>query len=253
MKDYYLNDHPLSSSFSIVDEWTTKIGKVKITLPEETRKGLIKFIVQKAYSVKSDSQDQYTDKHFYNMFESSNENDYIAEYEKYTNELVRYYIANAWNVQDVENMSIKSKAFGSVLTYGQRTYPHYHHGYDGVFIHYLTLGNEFTINGHSIKEIEGEPDHGLEFTPDKDIRAPTTHPKIFEQQGNLLLQDPRPSISYPYNRKAIAIVPEVGLSVFHPGYVWHESNPFTNGGIRVAINVKYKIIKKGSQDTYLKL
>jgi len=260
MKDYYLNDHPLSSSFSIVDEWTTKIGKVKINLPDETRKGLIKFIVRKAYSGGYLSEEEYTDKHYYNMFESSEEDHYIAEYEKYTNELVRYYIANAWNVQDVENMSIKSKAFGSVLTYGQRTYPHYHHGYDGVFIHYLTLGNEFTINKHSIglqngpfiEEIEEGLDNGLECSPYKDIQVPTTHPKIFEQQGNLLLQDPRPSISYPYNKKAIAIVPEVGLSVFHPGYVWHESNPFTNGGIRVAINVKYKIIKTGSQDTDLR-
>ena len=83
MKDYYLNDHPLSSSFSMEDEWVTKIGKVKIHLPEDTRKGLIRFIAQKAYSADSDSQDQYIDKHFYNMFEFSSTNNYIADFEKY--------------------------------------------------------------------------------------------------------------------------------------------------------------------------
>ena len=250
MKDYYLNGHPLSSSFSIEDEWITKIGKVKINLPKETRKGLIRFIVQKAYSVDSDSQDQYTDKHFYNMFEYSSTNTYIADFEKYTNELVRYYIANAWNVQDVENKIIKSKAFGNIQTHGQRTYPHYHHGYDGVFIHYLTLGNEFSIDKY-FRPIDYSTDEGVSLVQHDDIRAPTTHPKIFEQQGNLLLQDPRPSISYPYNRKAIPVIPEIGLTVFHPGYVWHESNTFTEGGLRVAIIVKYKIIQEGSQDTNL--
>ena len=84
-------------------------------------------------------------------------------------------------------------------------------------------------------------------------KSPSTHPESFEEQGNLILIDPRPAISFPYNRKARHVKPEVGLSLLHPGYLWHESNTFTGAGIRVSSVINFNVGTSKSADPLVEL
>ena len=69
-----------------------------------------------------------------------------------------------------------------------------------------------------------------------------------EGSGTMLLQDPRPSISYPYSNKAIAFEPSVGKTVFHPAYVWHESNNYEGEGIRCAVVINFRVLTRNNTD-----
>ena len=303
MNDCYLknSEHPLKDAFSFEEDWSTSIGQIRFKLPEEMRIGLIKNIAKHAYQskliTKPDGEDStYSSKHHYNMFVDDDK--HIQQYREITTELIRYYVANSWGVTDVADMKIKAKCFGNIQTWGQRTYPHYHHGFDGVVITYLTVGGEFTVDVECMEKNNWEdfliriPNEEPQFIyepimhRDSDGRtkqsigkggqrlekkrpatkfdintmmenqtpkSPSTHPKDFETQGNMLLLDPRPAISYPYNRKARAIKPEVGLTVLHPGYLWHESNTFTGSGIRVAAIINFNLGTSKSADPLVEL
>ena len=310
MSDYYLknSEHPLKDAFRFEDDWPTSIGQIRFKLPEEMRIGLIKNIAKHAYQSKyqtstpDGADSEYTSRHHYNMFARPDGmvsyDESITSYEEISAELIRYYVANSWGVTGVVDMKIKAKCFGNIQTWGQRTYPHYHHGFDGVMITYLTVGEEFTVDIECMKKNnwedfliripKEEPQFNYEPVMHRDSdgtlkqtigkggkrlekkipaakidvntlmekqtpKSPSTHPKDFETQGNMLLLDPRPAISYPYNRKARAIKPEVGLSVLHPGYLWHESNPFTGSGIRVAAIINFNLGTSKSADPLVEL
>ena len=81
----------------------------------------------------------------YNLFNEAKRNPIVAEFEGICSELMRYYIAKSHNIPDAENLDIEARAFGSMHTKGRRTYPHYHHAFDFVMIHYLTVGGEFDL------------------------------------------------------------------------------------------------------------
>jgi len=289
MNDYYLknSDHPLKDAFRFEEDWSTSIGQIRFKLPEEMRIGLIKTIAKHAYQskliTKPDGEDStYSSRHHYNMFVDDDK--HIQQYREITAELIRYYVANSWGIPDVADIKIKAKCFGNIQSWGQRTYPHYHHGYDGVLITYLTVGDEFTVDLSGEKTWEDfvipVPKPKPFYAPKKNAwdtgpgelvtdgsnvidvnemmeaqtpKAPSTHPKEFEEQGNLILIDPRPAISFPYNRKARHIKPEVGLTLLHPGYLWHESNPFTGAGIRVASIINFNIGTSKSADPLVEL
>tara|TARA_B100000470_G_scaffold72642_1_gene55505 strand:- start:5387 stop:6166 length:780 start_codon:yes stop_codon:yes gene_type:complete len=259
MNDHYLNniDHPLNNSFELRDDWSSSLGLISFDLPDEVRIGLIKCIVKQTYQHVHPMENGYSNKHYYNLFANSTDNEFVDLYKKNIAELIRYYVANAWNVENVADMDIEAKCFGNVQSWGQRTYPHYHHGYDGVAITYLTLGDEISIDVDCMENNNWE-----DFLIDapKAVKivsfaptAPSTHPKEFEEPGNLILLDPRPAISYPYNRKAWHLKPEVGLTLLHPGYLWHESNPFMGSGIRVAITVNFNISTSKSIDPLIRI
>jgi len=263
MTDYYLDnpDHPLNGKFRSEKDWGTDIFAINFNLPEETRYSLIKTIAKHAYQEYDDYRPDgrnsgYSSRHHYNMFGTPEWKSDVNDYKEIANELIRYYVANAWDVEDVENMVIKAKCFGNIQTYGQRTYPHYHHGFDGVLITYLTVGEEFTISKECMDNGDWDNFVGVLEKPEikegyasinvndmmnaQTHRPPSTHPKEFEKGGNMLLLDPL-ARSYPYNRKARAITPENGLSVLHPGYLYHESNTYTGAGIRVAIIINFNV------------
>ena len=268
MNDYYLknSDHPLKDAFRFEEDWSTSIGQIRFKLPEEMRIGLIKNIAKHAYQSKyqtstpDGADSEYTSRHHYNMFVDDDK--HIQQYREITTELIRYYVANSWGVTDVADMKIKAKCFGNIQTWGQRTYPHYHHGFDGVVITYLTVGGEFTVDVDCMENNNWEdfliripaPKLDVNTLMDKQTpKSPSTHPKDFETQGNMLLLDPRPAISYPYNRKARAIKPEVGLTVLHPGYLWHESNTFTGSGIRVSVIINFNVGTSKSADPLVEI
>jgi hypothetical protein len=268
VNDYYLKnpEHPLNHVFYLENDWPTSIGQIKFKLPEEMRISLIKNIAKHAYqnvyqeSVPDGEGSPYSSRHHYNMFVDDDKQ--IQEYREMTAELIRYYVANSWGVTDVADMKIKAKCFGNIQTWGQRTYPHYHHGYDGVLITYLTVGEEFTVDRNCMEEnnwddflipVKHSTSNWAELLENQTPKSPSTHPEHFERQGNLILLDPRPAISFPYNRKARAFQPEVGMSLLHPGYLWHESNHFTGSGIRVSAIINFNIGTSKSADPLVEL
>lgn len=271
MTDYYYNnpDHPLNGKFTIQDEWVTKIAQIKFRPPEDLRLGLIEYISKRAYSyiwpvnrnvqpkTQPDGADsEYVSKHHYNLLTDYQNNKFIGQYKELIGELIRYYIANCWYVKGVDKMKIEAKTFGNVQSWGRRTYPHYHHGFDGVIITYLTVGDEFVVDVTTDNLVVPitEPLPDVEIPESRKMPStPRTHPEDFEEQGNMLICDPRPAISYPYNKKAISIKPEVGLNVLHPGYLWHESNSFTGKGIRVAIITNFNCGVGRSSDPLVEL
>ena len=69
-------------------------------------------------------------------------------------------------------------------------------------------------------------------------------PKDTEHSGNLIMQDPRPAINFPFTDKAKTIKPLVGLTIIHPAYVWHETEVHTRAGLRSCIVVDFKILNR---------
>tara|TARA_B110000495_G_scaffold90915_1_gene78543 strand:+ start:1328 stop:2212 length:885 start_codon:yes stop_codon:yes gene_type:complete len=261
---YLTSSHPLADLFKIKHCWTTPIGEIKINLPEDMRISLIEYIASKGYCTtmgthKRTQTSEFEENH-YNLFDEKDTNEHIKKFEEYTSELIRYYIANGYNLGNVETFDIACRAFGNMQTAGRRTYPHYHHGFDGVMICYLTIGNEFALT----TDLDGTDDSQLVVSPGssicrlpvlKDIEEKNNDVKAdygsfelkvndmpCEGDGTMLLQDPRPAINYPYNNKAQDYQPEIGKCVFHPAYVWHESNTYNTRGIRAAVVVNWRVL-----------
>tara|TARA_B100000470_G_scaffold206813_1_gene182432 strand:+ start:655 stop:1662 length:1008 start_codon:yes stop_codon:yes gene_type:complete len=263
-QDKYLSkDHPLSGHMKITPQWTTPIGELELNVPEEMRIGLIKFVASRGYcttmGTHKKTQTPEFEKNHYNMFEYTEDNEagkHIRGFEKIASEMIRYYIANAWDITNADELQLEARGFGNMQTKGRRTYPHYHHGFDGVMITYLTTGGEFELkeNGPTpedakllmippnseVEKIENQTVAQYESFDLKKDDLPC------EGSGNMILQDPRPAINYPYCNKAIAFEPKVGTTIFHPAYLWHESNTFMGEGIRAAIVVNYRVLTRNN-------
>ena len=267
-EDKYLNGkHDLEGHMKITQNWTTPIGELDIKLPEEMRLGLIRFVASRGYcttmGTHKKTQTPEFERNHYNLFDYGKddpEGEHISSFEKISSEIIRYYLANSYDLSSADDLRIEARGFGNMQTYGRRTYPHYHHGFDGVFIHYLTVGDEFQIKefsdnpsdtelamipaGSTVDRIEPEEDHGkikATFNLDEDDLP-------CDGSGNLILCDPRPAINYPYCNKAIAWEPKVGTTLLHPAYVWHESNHFTGKGIRASIVINYRGLTRNNSD-----
>lgn len=221
----------------IQDAWPTKLGTLDIDLPQEMREVLIRFLegitnVHTTDTYNNTDNGKKLDDSVYNLFDYSheryNKDDwltkksllYMKQYEKINSIFIRHYIKEAWNIQD--DRDIRVRCFGNVQqTCGMRTVPHFHHGWDGVAVHYLTVGNEFESK----------------TTP----RYKQNEPRDEESSGEFLLLDPRPSIRMPINEKSITFKPYVGFTLIHPAYLWHETETYTNNGIRVCIVTNFNI------------
>jgi len=260
-QDKYLGGHPLDGNLKITPEWVTPIGQVELNLPEPMRIGLIEYIASKGYCTTMGTHKRVQtiefEKNHYNMFNDSDNNPAIKGYQDISSELIRYYMAHAYHVENADKLDIECRAFGNMQTPGRRTFPHYHHAFDGVMITYLTLGGEFALTS----DVQGDDDLQL-VAPGSTICELKTNDIIEERKGTvanyadfdlkkedmpnetngaLLLLDPRPAINYPYNNKAKDYVPKIGTTIFHPAYIWHESNTYTGKGIRAAVVINYRI------------
>ena len=223
-----MQDYDISNSLDVTHEWTTPIGSINIYLPDVVRTVLVG-IMTKCQNVSTGDNYDGTGNEFdaktYNLFDYSNkewnENEIrcLQEFEKIASKIIRTYIKKAWNMD--ENVNIQARCFGNIQrTHSMRTLPHYHHGWDGVLSHYLTVGDEF------------------KFPTDADNEPP---PFDNPDSGTLLLLDPRPSIKVPNNYKAKTIKPKIGTTILHPGYVWHETHGHTRAGVRSALVVNFNI------------
>lgn len=285
-KDKYLEGHPLDSKMTIKPYWSTPVAELDLNIPEDMRVSLIKFVASSGYGTTMGTHDgvstQVFEQNQYNMFSVAKENPIMAEWENICSEMMRYYIARSHNIPNADQINLEARAFGNMQTAGRRTYPHYHHSFDFVMIVYLTLGGEFQLinigqnneevipyippnsevermigsvpqagngngngngNGHA-RPTMGKGDLKHDYS-DWDLPC--------EGSGTFILTDPRPAINYPYNQKALAIKPEVGKAIFHPGYCWHESNTFTGEGIRCAIVVNARILTQNNSEIVLPL
>jgi hypothetical protein len=197
------------------------------------------------------------ERNHYNLFDDSENNPHIKGYEELSSEIIRYFVAKAYNIENADQLDIDCRGFGNMQTTGRRTFPHYHHAFDGVMITYLTLGGEFTLTSDvggeddlqlvapnsticelkekiSVQEKSGTVANYADFDLKKEDMP-------CESDGGLLLLDPRPAINYPYNTKAKNYVPKIGTTVIHPAYIWHESNTFVGQGIRACVVVNYRV------------
>jgi len=248
----------LHDKLIVEHEWTTPIGSIDIFLPEELRQALIVIMTKQGIvftehtynKVNNTSEDlkNFDDK-VYNLFDYAeqknltvSEIDALKEFEKIAAKLIRTYIAKAWGLD--EDSVIKARCFGNVQRpFGRRTAPHFHHAWDGVFVHYLTVGEEFNYplfekerTNEDLIAITNKAERGRRSLDAQDPQAINS-----DYSGDLILLDPRPAIKMPYNNKAKTIRPEVGTTLLHPGYLWHETQTHTKSGIRVAIVINFNI------------
>ena len=228
---------PLDGHARIEQLWTTPFMEVDITLPDAIRYDLINVLHKKEQSLQEirdenpqfysivDSKGFYATT-LYNLFANPQEypeKDTILEFEKISTKLIRYYIRKGWGIQQADELELEGRCFGNIQQPGARTYPHYHQDVNGVLVHYLSMG-EGNLTDNVMKDSEKSPRH-------------PTH--------NVLFQDPRPAISYPYWQKIHAVTPRVGLTLIHPNYLWHETNPWLGQGERSCIVVNFRIVSHG--------
>ena len=232
--------HPLDNFAKIEQKFATPFMESDTKIPEKMREDLIAVLELKETELsklKESNPEFYgmaTAKGFYatthyNLFDNLDEfpfaKESILEFEQIACQMIRYYIRKGWGVQQADEMKLEGRCFGNVQKTGARTYPHYHQDINGVLVHYLKVGDEN-------KDLNEQ----LQIDREKSARhAP--HAVIF--------QDPRPAISYPYWEKVHAILPRVGLTIIHPNYLWHETNPWLGEGTRVCIVVNFRIISHG--------
>ena len=239
-------DHPFHKHANIDHKWTTPFMEMDSTLPDKINKDLCKVLTAKELSMEDiktkepDFHDMAKSKGFYatthyNLFDDKdmdefpNEKESILAYEQIVCQQIRYYIRYGWGIRQADDMIIEGRCFGNVQRDselgGARTYPHYHQDINGVVVTYLAMGDEnVALEDQVLVGQEQSPRNG-------------THQVLF--------QDPRPAISYPYWEKVYAITPRVGLTIIHPNYLWHETNPWLGKGTRVCIVTNFRIISHG--------
>lgn len=268
MTDKYLEGHPLANHAKMTEEWATPIMDVQVNMPDDIRVALLQFIASGGYGTTMGTHDKMMTPKFetnqYNIFNHCDGNELVTEFRNIASEIIRYYCANAWGMRNADQADIQARCFGNMQHEGRRTYPHYHHSFDGVMVHYLTCGGEFDIKNL------GEPDQEWIVIPpnskveriETGITGSTGNEAMqvgrgkgreyierqpCEGSGTLLLTDPRPAINYPYNEKVIPFDMRKGRTIIHPAYVWHESNTFNGPGIRCCVVVNFRIGTRNSQ------
>lgn len=229
--------------YSKIDQlWTTPFMEMDAALPENINDDLVKLCQAKDHSVASlkDSAPQFysllDDKGFYatthyNLFDEESHLEFpeykeaILYFEKVAVQQIRYYILKGWGVEQAYEVTLEGRCFGNVQETGARTYPHYHQDTNGVLVHYLQLGDPDIPHEQQMKVgIENSPRHG---------------------NHSVLFLDPRPSPNYPFWEKVHSVTPRKGLTLIHPNYLWHETNPWLGVGTRACIVVNFKIASHG--------
>lgn len=234
--------HPLDDFATIEQKFTTPFMDCDTFLPEKMRTDLINVLIQKEtamshlktqapkfYSL-AEAKGFYATTH-YNLFSETelekfpNERESILGYRDIAMQQILYYIRKGWGIQQADEMKIEGRCFGNIQEHGGRTYPHYHQDMNGVLVSYLRMGDEDVSYEDQINVGYGSTSRS------------GTH--------QILFQDPRPSINYPFWEKIYSITPRVGKTIIHPNYVWHETTPWLGKGTRVSIVVNFRIMSHG--------
>ena len=232
--------HPLDQFAKIEQRFATPFQESDTQLPEEMRNNLIKVLELKEsamtevkeknpdfYSI-AESKGFYATTH-YNLFDNPAEYPFaeqsILEFEQIACQNIRYYIRKGWGIRQADELKLEGRCFGNVQETGARTFPHYHQDVNGVLVHYLKMGDEdLDPKEQVLKDVEKSPRH---------------------PPHSVMFVDPRPAINYPYWEKLYTVSPRIGLTIIHPNYVWHETNPWLGKGTRVCIVVNFRIVSHG--------
>ena len=202
--------------------WTTPIVQVQINLDEDLRRSLVQCVVQN-YIQRMDAQEpvpSFIDLFDYTQYAHQDKLEIfkaVHRFELIISKILRTYAKQAWGVSSDTPISMHctSKIH---QPFEMRVEPHRHNNADICIIHYLTAGGEFHLDNHNPPE-----------------------PLNNDYSGDLLILDPRPNITYPYNEKAKTFRPQTGTTIVHPGYVWHETHQHTKDGLRICLIVNAEI------------
>ena len=231
--------------------WSTAIGQLDLELPTAMRASLVRLLLKQDGVLTENTYDKKTQGSGVKAFNDSLVNlfdyekygnstdhriaqypvsatclNYLQQFEQIASKIIRQYISEAWGLD--QDSEIKIRGFGNIQrTLGRRTGIHHHHGWDGVFLHYLTVGGE-----DDLLSVEME---------DWDFYHKPYHT---DYSGDLIMVDPRGPIKMPYNEKAKTFKPRVGLTLIHPAYLWHETHTHTGIGTRVGIVINFNITNK---------
>jgi len=191
--------------------WSTPIGKTEINLPKSMRDSLVQCVTS-ATNLDLFNYTKYASDSQIHIFKA------VYRFEMIVSKLIREYVKEAWGLD--ENIGMLIHCLSHIQQpHRRRVEPHFHDNADGTLIYYLTVGNEYFI--------ENEEMHYTSINND--------------YSGDLMLLDPRPNVSYPYNNKARTIRPVAGTTVIQPGYIWHETNSHTKSGLRISLVVNFDI------------
>jgi hypothetical protein len=213
--------------------WTTPIGKVQIDLPEDIRRALIQGVITN-YNKRMKAKEpvpSFMDLFNYAQYASKDKIDIfkaVYRFELIISKVIRSFVKQAWSMDERVELAMHCTSKVQV-PYDMRVEPHRHNAVDITVVHYLTTRNEFYLDNSNDRK-----------------------PLNNEYSGDLLLLDPRPSITYPYNDKAKTIRPQNGTTVIHPGYVWHETHQHTQEGLRICLVVNVELSKETKAHPSLK-
>ena len=165
----------------------------------------------------------------YNLFAEEvpqNHSQELNQLKQFIRETYGIYLSRAYNVSGLESARVNARCFGNVQRRGQRTYPHYHHTCDHVFVLYLDCGYN---RGEAASVVNRSGD------------------------GELLLQDPRHFSSFPFWEKIRQVNTYPGLMLLHPAFLWHETNTMFADGERVVLIVTLKMMSHNYSEIYTSL
>lgn len=226
---------PPEQPMTVKQMWATPIAEQQIDLPPQMRGTLINILKrQEAEHINIARREPnfaafMKDRGFYgtthyNLFDfervnlDANEREVVLSFERLACRAARQYLQYALDLpeQEARDTQLIGRCFGNVQQKHDRTYPHYHQGIDIVLVHYLATGRgvDETLNSGSMRN----------------------------SPHMMMMLDPRPVPTFPYWQKLHSIVPRVGLTVIHPGYLWHETNPFRFDGDRLCIVVNFNVL-----------
>ncbi len=171
--------------------WSTPIGRLELCIPDDVRNKLIESVHHhcNTYEPRSKSLFDYN--------EQSINIDELKEFEKISNELIRYYLTNAYNITETDKLSIEARAFTKYADEGKETVTDYYQGFDGVLVYYL------------------------------DVKDKCEH----------LFFDPRPTVNYPADEKVTVYEPKTGTVLIHPSYLWYDTKSFVGKSIIINYRV----------------
>lgn len=189
--------------------WSTPILVEKQNLSDEVNKRL-KEIAIEAERKASCSGSFYDRRGYYNLFDL--DDPVIREFEILMSQKFRQYLYQSVRDAKAYDHDVDVRAFANIYEYGQRIRPHYHHACDFVSVYYVDVGDG--------------------------AKAPFKT----NEDGRLVVIDPRGTVQYPFDQKSKRVPTEQGMFVCHPATLWHESETFFANGMRVMISCEFTIV-----------
>lgn len=149
----------------------------------------------------------------------------VTQLKSFIKPLYIEYLKRSYGVSGIADLKIDARCFGDLQTKGERTFPHYHHTCDHVFVMYLHCGEN----------------------------RPTSMAVDRKGDGELLLLDPRHFSTFPFWDKVKQVRTFEGLMLLHPASVWHETKTMNADGERTLVVVTLRTRSHNYTDAYCEI